>query len=50
MPHIRLHLSLAFALALVSCTPNEPPADLAIQNVTVIDAANGAREAMTVLV
>ena len=50
MSKIRLQLSLAVALALVSCAPGEPPADLAIQNVTVIDAANGAREALTVLV
>ncbi len=50
MSKIRLHLSLLVAFALVSCGPSEPPADLAIQNVTVIDAANGAREARTVLV
>lgn len=43
-------LPLTIALALVSCVPGEPPADLAIQNVTVIDAENGAREAMTVTV
>jgi cytosine/adenosine deaminase-related metal-dependent hydrolase len=51
MSKIRLHLiPLAAALTLASCAPGEPPADLAIQNVTVIDAANGAREALTVLV
>ena len=54
MSKIRVNLPLAVTLALVSCVPGEPPAeppaDLAIQNVTVIDAANGAREALTVVV
>ena len=51
MSQIRLQLlPLVVALALVSCTLSEPPADLAIQNVTVIDAMNGAHEALTVLV
>lgn len=50
MPVIRLSLVLAFASALASCAPEEPLADLAIENVTVIDAANGAREGRTVLV
>ena len=51
MSQLRLKFfPLAVAVALVSCTASEPPADLAIQNVTVIDAANGAREALTVLV
>jgi hypothetical protein len=46
----RLHLALAALLALTSCAPGGPEADLAIQNVTVIDAANGVREARTVVV
>jgi cytosine/adenosine deaminase-related metal-dependent hydrolase len=46
----KIRFGLPLAVALVSCAPSEPPADLAIQNVTVIDAANGAREAQTVLV
>lgn len=50
MPQLRLFLFLAIAVAFISCSPNEPPADVAIQNVTVIDAVNGAREALTVLV
>lgn len=50
MSKIRLHLSVILAFALVSCSPSEPPADLAIQNVTVIDAANGARDGRTVVV
>ena len=37
-------------LVLASCAPSGPSADLAIQNVTVIDASNGVREAQTVLV
>ena len=50
MSKIRISLSLVVTSVLASCGPSEPPADLAIQNVTVIDAANGAREAQTVLV
>lgn len=41
---------LLLALTLASCAPAEPPADLAIQNVTVIDAVNGARAGQTVVV
>ena len=38
-------------VALVAgCAPDTPPADLAIENVTVIDAANGVRENQTVVV
>jgi hypothetical protein len=44
------HLALAALVALNSCTPGEGEADLTIQNVTVIDAANGVREARTVVV
>jgi cytosine/adenosine deaminase-related metal-dependent hydrolase len=43
-------LSVAALLTLASCAPAEPTADLAIQNVTVIDAENGTREAQTVVV
>ena len=50
MTSTRRHLAIAALWALVSCTPGEPEADLAIQNVTVIDAVNGVREAQTVLV
>ena len=50
MTPIRRHLALAALLAMISCTPDEPEADLAIRNVTVIDAANGVREARTVVV
>lgn len=46
----RRRLALAALIALSSCTPGEGEADLAIQNVTVIDAANGVREARTVVV
>lgn len=42
--------SLALSLALVACGPPAPTADLAIRNVTVIDAVNGVREARTVLI
>jgi len=35
---------------LAACAPSEPAADLAIRNVTVIDAVNGARTAQTVVV
>ena len=50
MPKIRALSCIALSLAVVSCTPAEPPADLAIRNVTVIDAVRGAREAQTVVV
>jgi hypothetical protein len=51
MSQIRLQLlTLAVALTQFSCTTSGPLADLAIQNVTVIDAVNGARQALTVLV
>ena len=50
MSKIRLFLPLAATFVLASCTASEPSADLAIQNVTVIDAVNGVREAQTVLV
>lgn len=49
MHRIRLYLPLFAALTL-ACSAGEPPADLAIQNVTVIDAANGVRTDQTVLV
>jgi len=39
-------MGVAFASA---CAPAAPPADLAIENVTVIDAVSGARPAQTVL-
>jgi imidazolonepropionase-like amidohydrolase len=48
--HVRIPLALIAAFALVTCGPGEPPADLAIRNVTVIDAVNGVREARTVVV
>ena len=35
---------------LAACGPEVPPVDLAIENVTVIDAVNGVREAQTVVV
>ena len=52
MQRIRLRLVLASALAYAvsSCAPSEPAADLSIENVTVIDAVNGVREAQTVVV
>lgn len=40
----------AACLILAGCTASEPPADLAIENVTVIDAVNGVRTAQTVVV
>ena len=43
-------LASVLLLVLLSCTPDAPGADLAIENVTVIDAANGTRPAQTVLV
>ena len=42
-------VTLALAPLLVSCTA-DGPAELAIRNVTVIDAVNGVREAQTVVV
>jgi len=51
-----LHRSLSHALpfavvcTIAACGPDAPPADLAIQNVTVIDAVNGVRDAQTVVV
>ena len=46
---IRLWSTLV-VLTLMSCTAGEEIADLAIQNVTVIDAENGVREGQTVVV
>ena len=43
-------LPAALLLTLAACAPEAPPADLAIQNVTVVDAVDGAREGRTVLV
>ena len=44
-------ISLAAWLALAAgCGGTGPSADLAIENVTIIDALNGAREGQTVLV
>lgn len=40
----------ALVALVVGCTPDAPPAELAIENVTVIDAANGVRENQTVVV
>jgi len=45
----RRAMTLTFAPLLVSCAA-EGPAELAIRNVTVIDAVNGVREARTVVV
>ena len=42
--------SLALLFVLASCGPDTPLPDLAIQNVTVIDAVNGVREARTVVI
>jgi imidazolonepropionase-like amidohydrolase len=42
--------SPALIFVLVSCGPAAPLPDLAIQNVTVIDAVNGVREARTVVI
>lgn len=41
---------LLLTCALAGCAGDAPPADLAIRNVTVIDAVNGVREARTVVV
>ncbi len=50
MIRARPGLTAALAATLVACGPDGPPADLAIQNVTVVDAIDGARTAQTVLV
>ena len=50
MYKIRVNFALVATLILVACTPSGPAVDLAIQNVTLIDAVNGVREASTVLV
>jgi len=43
-------LSFILVCTLAACGPDAPPAELAIRNVTVIDAVGGVREAQTVLV
>ena len=43
-------LCTAFAVLLGSCATKEAPAGWAIENVTVIDAAHGAREHQTVII
>lgn len=43
-------LPLGLLALLGACGPKASPADLAIQNVTVIDAVNGVRESRTVLI
>ena len=52
MPKKTLALGLAYTLVpiLGACAPAAEPADLAIENVTVIDAVNGVREGQTVVV
>jgi len=50
MPKIRALSCIALSFIVASCAPGEPPADLAIRNVTVIDAVSGARPAQTVVV
>ena len=50
MNRLSLALPIALTAVIASCGPTEAPVELAIENVTVIDAANGAREARTVLV
>ncbi|MEQ1856875.1 MAG: amidohydrolase family protein [Longimicrobiales bacterium] len=42
--------SLALLVLVCACAPDAPPADLAIENVTVIDAASGARAGQTVVI
>ncbi len=46
----RLLSSFALLFVLASCGPDAPLPDLAIQNVTVIDAVNGVREGRTVVI
>jgi len=46
----RLFSSFALLFVLASCGPDAALPDLAIQNVTVIDAVNGVREARTVVI
>ena len=41
---------LALSIVFTACAEPAPPADLAISNVTVIDAVNGVREGQTVVV
>lgn len=43
-------LSLVLACTVAACAERTPPADLAIENVTVIDAVNGVREGRTVVI
>lgn len=50
MSRKRLATPVLLAAFLAACGPAEPPADLAIENVTVIDAENGVRTAQTVVV
>lgn len=51
VPNVLRSSALAItALLIAACGPSEPPADLAISNVTVIDAENGVREGQTVVV
>ena len=45
-----LSLTVTFVCALAACRADMPRADLAIENVTVIDAVGGVREAQTVVV
>jgi len=42
--------AVSFTLALAACGTDAPPPELAIRNVTVIDAVNGVREGQTVSV
>lgn len=50
MFRIRHVLPLLVAASFGACAPSEPIADLAILNVTVVDAVAGARDAQTVVV
>lgn len=50
MPTTRSAFAALCALTLAACAPAEPPSDLAIRNVTVIDAVNGVRPAQTVVI
>ncbi|MGD2067857.1 MAG: amidohydrolase family protein [Gemmatimonadota bacterium] len=47
---LRRVATVVLASALGACAPDAPPPDLAIENVTVIDAARGVRENRTVVV